>query len=473
MPPKKKRRTNGSSTPQSSPPPTPATPELDSWPGWCEIESEPAFFTTILKDIGVRDLRVQEVFGVDDTNLAVLPKPVHAVIFLFRYQQDDTAEQVPETTCPSHVWFANQLPQFACGTVALLNIVNNIPDLELGLPLQCFKEFTETFDPVARGHAIDSFDFVRKIHNSFARDTDMLAIDSQMHERNDRMVKKQKTQAATAAKVAKAKEKAAERAAEKAAKANEESAPTAVRSNPPRKARNSKAVVEDEAEQESEASGFHFVAYMPIGDDVWKLDGLDSFPTAVGTIQPGQDWLRVVQGTLAVRMAQYEEGQLEFSLMAVVQDPVVEDHRALAQNIRSLQEVQTQLDQVSHSWRSFIDPKSEDSTLFGADEDYGLTDDMISETILAENMTQQLRSSCPESLLKVRQELVTNQAGYKAQVRDSQQAEKTDAEEAMHRRHDYGSFVKSWMQALCDDGALKNLLDEQEEQEQEQAEEES
>ena len=124
MPPNKKRRTD---TPQSSPSAVePTTPDLASWPGWCEIESEPvcrpfcpghylttdktqAFFTTILKDIGVRDLRVQEVFGVDDDALAILPKPVHAVIFLFKYQEDSTAEQIQETKCPSHVWFANQV----------------------------------------------------------------------------------------------------------------------------------------------------------------------------------------------------------------------------------------------------------------------------------------------------------------------------------------------------------------------------
>jgi len=39
MPPKKKRRTD---TPQSSPSAAePVTPDLASWPGWCEIESEP------------------------------------------------------------------------------------------------------------------------------------------------------------------------------------------------------------------------------------------------------------------------------------------------------------------------------------------------------------------------------------------------------------------------------------------------
>jgi ubiquitin carboxyl-terminal hydrolase L5 len=338
--------------------------------------------------------------------------------------------------------------------VALLNIVNNIPNLELGQPLESFKDYTRSFDPVARGYAIDSFDFVRKIHNSFARDTDMLVVDSLMHEKNDRIIKKQKTQAATAARVAKAAERAAERAAKTEPNAS------AVRSNPSRRARTSKSVVEQEEEQESEESGFHFVAYMPIGEDVWKLDGLDSFPTTIGKIHPGHDWMDVVQTSLSVRMAQYEEGQIQFSLMAVVQDPVTEDRRVLAQNVSSLQKTELLLNEVSQDWRDYTAADHENCTLFGGSDEYGLTDQMITEAETSENMAQQLHSSCLESLLKVRQELMTNQAGCRAQVRDSQQANMMDAEESMHRRHDYGSFVKAWMQALVDNEALKPLVDE-------------
>lgn len=348
----------------------------------------------------------------------------------------------------------HQIPQYACGTVALLNIVNNIPNLDLGQPLESFKDYTQSFDPIAKGYAIDSFDFVRKIHNSFARDTDMLIVDSLMHEKNDRLVQKQKTQAATAARVAKAAEKAAERAA------RSESNTSAVRSNPSRKARTSKPVVEEEEEQESEESGFHFVAYMPIGEDVWKLDGLDSFPTTIGRIQSGQDWLDVVQTSLSVRMAQYADGQIQFSLMAIVRDPVVENRHALAQNVLSLQKTELQLNEVSQDWRNYT-ADHQDCTLFGGSEEYGLTDEIIAQAGISENMAQQLHLSCLENLLKVRQELITNQAGCRAQVRDSQQANLMDAEESMHRRHDYGSFVKAWMQALSDNDALKPLVEEE------------
>lgn len=50
-----------------------------------------------------------------------------------------------------------------------MNIVNNVPGLELGAHLQAFKTFTTDFNPVMRGEAITNFEFVKKIHNSFAR----------------------------------------------------------------------------------------------------------------------------------------------------------------------------------------------------------------------------------------------------------------------------------------------------------------
>lgn len=53
--------------------------------------------------------------------------------------------------------------------MALLNIVNNVEGIDLGDHLQHFKEFTMSFTPALRGDAINNFEFVKNIHNSFAR----------------------------------------------------------------------------------------------------------------------------------------------------------------------------------------------------------------------------------------------------------------------------------------------------------------
>lgn len=57
----------------------------------------------------------------------------------------------------------------ACASVALLNIVINVPGIELGNIIQEFKSFTADFSPALRGDAVANFEFVKKIHNAFAR----------------------------------------------------------------------------------------------------------------------------------------------------------------------------------------------------------------------------------------------------------------------------------------------------------------
>ena len=36
------------------------------------------------------------------------------------------------------------------------------------------------------------------------------------------------------------------------------------------------------AEEDENESGFHFIAFVPIGDQLWKLDGLERQPVCLG-----------------------------------------------------------------------------------------------------------------------------------------------------------------------------------------------
>ena len=49
-----------------------------------------------------------------------------------------------------------------------MNIINNRPDLDLGQDLNNFRARTMNMTPKDRGIALDRFDHVRDVHNSFA-----------------------------------------------------------------------------------------------------------------------------------------------------------------------------------------------------------------------------------------------------------------------------------------------------------------
>ncbi|VDP31493.1 unnamed protein product [Soboliphyme baturini] len=75
---------------------------------------------------------------------------------------------------------------------------------------------------------------------------------------------------------------------------------------------------------------FHFVTYMPFREGVYELDGLKESPIRVGTIPKDGSWLDVVQPVLKRRIASYYEGEVYFSLMAVVSDRKLKLQRKLA-----------------------------------------------------------------------------------------------------------------------------------------------
>src|SRR5271155_3623495 len=73
-------------------------------------------------------------------------RPVHGLIFLYHWQPEPNEEEV-ELSCPENLWFANQVIDNSCASLALLNIILNVPNLNVGEHLTQFKEFTKDFSP--------------------------------------------------------------------------------------------------------------------------------------------------------------------------------------------------------------------------------------------------------------------------------------------------------------------------------------
>ncbi|KAF2768977.1 cysteine proteinase [Teratosphaeria nubilosa] len=441
-----------------------ATIDREHWPGWVEIESDPLLFTTLLKDMGVRGIAVHDMeSGLDDISLVTLPKPIHAFIFLFRYAEVAKTDQVP-TSCPKDVWFANQVPEFACATFALLNIVNNIPDLELGRELQKLKDFTQGMDPLSRGDAVDSFDFVRRIHNSFAREKDMLEADLAIKNKADKYKKRKAAEKASKTKAAK---KAAQASGNAAIKASLEDAqpdgeaPTkGVRrsARPPKPRKTPYSAVTDDSEE----AGFHFVAYMPINGHVWMLDGMDRFPTDVGSytdVKNGGDWLRVAMPALQARMAATDD--IRATLLAVTHDDLYSSRRDLIANTKAIKRTEQKLADIMDCWREMDGAETPKDAISGPAPALGIKQEDIDAADFDVDVKMRIEKADGDmlKLIKLRNELLSAQPILRGSVRDLYAKEKSMDEQAAKRKHDYGKFVRGWVGALAGEGVLRGLAE--------------
>ena len=146
--------------------------------GWSLTESDPAIFTSLLQELGVQGLEVTELYSLDSTLLTSL-QPIYALIFLFKYVDTSVQTQSGDLTLPNSTgtpkedvdfYFAHQVINNACATMALLNAAMNIQggkgmageDVQLGQELEELKGFSLALDPNSRGWAVSNSEKVRE-----------------------------------------------------------------------------------------------------------------------------------------------------------------------------------------------------------------------------------------------------------------------------------------------------------------------
>lgn len=125
----------------------------------------------------MENVEFNDLYSIDKESLEQLA-PVYGVIFLFKYSSIDR-EYAENGNKPLHgdydtdyqskgIFFANQTIQNACATQAVLNMLMNKPEINIGSELDNFKEFVTGFDGSMAGETIGNSELIRNVHNSFS-----------------------------------------------------------------------------------------------------------------------------------------------------------------------------------------------------------------------------------------------------------------------------------------------------------------
>lgn len=109
------------------------------------IESDPGVFTTLVRTLGVQGLQVVELYDIEPWASDHL-HPIYGLVFCFLWRKDNDLLPKKEYDIPGggdQLWFANQLSDDACASMAILNVLLNVEEIDVGEELRVFRNETE------------------------------------------------------------------------------------------------------------------------------------------------------------------------------------------------------------------------------------------------------------------------------------------------------------------------------------------
>eukprot|EP00094_Tigriopus_californicus_P008020 TCALIF_07721-PA protein Name:"Similar to calypso Ubiquitin carboxyl-terminal hydrolase calypso (Aedes aegypti)" AED:0.05 eAED:0.05 QI:307/0.5/0.33/1/1/1/3/0/531 len=134
--------------------------------GWLEVESDPGLFTLLLTEgMGVPNVQVEEVYDLySDDKLVPEGQDTLGFIFLFKWIEERRSRRkliddeehlyVKDEDKMNRIFFAHQIVPNSCATHALVSILLNCPDLNLGPTLENLKTHVSDMSPENKGLAI-------------------------------------------------------------------------------------------------------------------------------------------------------------------------------------------------------------------------------------------------------------------------------------------------------------------------------
>ncbi len=118
---------------------------------WLELESDPGVFSLLVEDYGVRGVKVEEIYDISQQ----FESQVFGFVFLFRYEVTDRRARkkarvlyemdsyITEAEMVNKMFYAHQIITNSCATHALISVLLNCPNIDIGPNLTKLKEFTQ------------------------------------------------------------------------------------------------------------------------------------------------------------------------------------------------------------------------------------------------------------------------------------------------------------------------------------------
>ncbi|KAF8560576.1 hypothetical protein P879_10823 [Paragonimus westermani] len=214
-------------------------------------------------------------------------------------QLDSTDPNISNSGMSGELFFARQTVQNSCATHALLSVLLNRPELDLGHMLNEFHRATRNLSPEAKGMAIGSMPQLAQAHNKHATKS----ISSVVNPANSTGSMPEPSEAAAAA-------------------VSAALASTQGVNNPVSTVESSVSLTSSATSNSGVAQPdtFHFVSYVPFGGFLYELDGLKPDPINHGPLRnPVSQWDWTEQCTDILRQRMQEQ-DVRYCLMAVVPD---------------------------------------------------------------------------------------------------------------------------------------------------------
>lgn len=195
------------------------------------------------------------------------------------------------------------------------------------------------------------------------------------------------------------------------------------------------------------------------------------------------DWIFHVKPELQDRMARYEDGQAEFSILGLVKAPLDGVICQLAQNVKNICALRDKINSIKPGWTN--DPGAsghfnlgEHGVIIGQSQAYSLTQGQLDKTEVSPDVQELVlrditvayssNRACDiqepvdnglNDLLVCMQELVNQQVDLRTSISEELEACNQDRERAAKRRQDWTPPVELLVKFLSKKGSFPALLE--------------